>query len=330
MPVVAQAGPVEATRIYATRPAGIDRRELRQQLSRLARRGQVTERDERLLEYLCELHVLSLDQIRRLLWPEARETTAYRRLYQLQKYQLLSSARVPRAGMAGWGLPVCKVYALGSGGHLWLKEEVNPRRTARQLRRDQVLHDLLVAEIVVRLTEATYRRGEAWSLAWAGERAASFYEKGGDLPVTAPDGLAVVRRRRGDKVAALPLFLEMDASREAHGRPSSRWGRKVIGYDRFREGDRWKTHPELDNLPAFPPVAVVTHGQRRLLNLAQAIIKHRRQEVVYYLALWDHLMAPDDILTAPAWLVVTPEGKMVGQEPEQRQPLLAAEGKARN
>ena len=107
-------------------------------------------------------------------------------------------------------------------------------------------------------------------------------------------------------------------------------GRKVIGYDRFREGDKWKMHPELDNLPAFPLVAVVTHGQRRLLNLAQAIIKHRRQEVVYYLALWEDLMAPDDILTAPAWLIVTPEGKIVGQEPGGRQPLLAAEGKARN
>ena len=64
---------------------------------------------------------------------------AYRRLYQLQKYQLLGGARAPRAGMADWGLPVCKVYTLGSGGHLWLKEEVNPRRTARQLRRDQTL-----------------------------------------------------------------------------------------------------------------------------------------------------------------------------------------------
>jgi len=60
MPVVAQSGPVEATKIYATRPAGVDQRELRQQLSRLARRGRVTERDERLLEYLRE-HEIHLE-----------------------------------------------------------------------------------------------------------------------------------------------------------------------------------------------------------------------------------------------------------------------------
>jgi hypothetical protein len=45
--------------------------------------------------------------------------------------------------------------------------------------------------------------------------------------------------------------------------------------------------------------------------------------VVYYLALWEDLLAGPDFLTAPAWLVVLPDGQVLGEAPEQRQPLLA-------
>jgi hypothetical protein len=324
---------VQATtphKIYATIPdRNLDRRALMQTLRGLVSRGSFTERDERVLEYLRELYVLSLDHVQRLLWPGAKRVTAYNRLHHLQKHHLVGGARVPRAGMAEWGLVVCKVYTLGEGGRLWLKEEVD-NRWAAHLRRDQVLHDLLVAEVVVRLTEAAHRRGAAWSTSWAGERAASFYERQGNKPIASPDGLAIIRQTRGGKSAAMPLFVELDASREAHGRPSSDWGRKIIGYDRFCDGNKWKMHPELGSLPSFPVVAVVTHGEQRLLNLAGAIREHRKQPVAYYLALWDDL-APRgedgaaldaDILTAPAWLVVTADGQVVGEDRDQRQPLL--------
>lgn len=348
MAIVTTAEPVAASKIYATHPGQVDYKQIRARLNDLAARGGITERDERVLEYLRELNALSLDQVHRLLWPEAKQVTAYQRLSVLLKHQLLCSARVPRAGMKSWGLPPGKVYALGVGGHMWLREEVNHRRAIRHLKRDQVLHDLLVAEIAVRLAETVGQLGESWSVAWTGERAAGLYE--GDTPICMPDGLAVVRRRQGGKVAALPFFLELDASREAHGRPSSGWGRKVIGYDRFYAGG-WQSHPELHDLPAFPAVAVITHGAQRLLNLAQAILEHRREPVVYYLGLWDDLsrgevrpagegrphdegrppnegrLAGEDILTTRAWLIVTPDGRMIGQEQKDRQPLLAMEKK---
>jgi hypothetical protein len=255
--------------------------------------------------------------------------TAYQRVHHLHKHHLVSAARMPRAGMQAWGLAVCKVYSLGAAGRLWLKEEVDSP-SAAYLRRDQVLHDLLVAELAVRLAEAARRRGAGWSAAWAGERAAGLYDRQGDHPVAAPDGLAVIRQARGGKTAALPFFVELDASREAHGRPSSDWGRKIVGYDRFYQ-ENWKAHPELSSLPAFPLVAVVSHGEGRLLNLAQAILEHRQQPVAYYLALWEDLiprgkdgdLAPEaDILTAPAWLVIAPDGQVVGEERGERQPLL--------
>ena len=310
-----------AAKIFATRPAKIDRQQLRERLAHLLDRGRLTGRDEGLLECLRELNVLSLDQIRRIWWPHAKEATAYNRLYFLLKQSILGGARMPTAGMKEWGLPPRKVYTVGAAGWLWLKEEVNPTLSYRHLKRDQVLHDLLVAEIYVRLTETVRVRGEDWSVIWVGEQGASYYDGDKPTPIIAPDGLAIVQQRRGEKVATLPIFVELDRTREAHGRPSSDWGRKVQGYNRFYASN-WKMHPQLSDLPTFPWVAIITHGAQRLLNLAQAIKKHRKEPVIYYLALWDDLMAEDDIMTAPAWLILTQEGKVIGLKRDQRQPLL--------
>src|SRR5512136_1086590 len=278
MALVLSAPSAQVDRIYTTHGEAVDRSTLKMLLEELAQKGRLTSRDEQLLELLRELNVLSLDQVRRLFWPEGKGKTAYRRLGFLLKQHLLAGARVPRSGMVEWGLPVSKVYALGPGGRLWLKEEVTNGHISRYLKRDQVLHDLLVAELCVRLTEAAVRRGSAWSLTWAGEQAASYYPRPDEAPLVVPDGLSILRQQRGGKTATLPFFVELDASREGHGRLSSDWGRKVVGYDRFAE--QWKSHPELGGLPNFPLVAVVTHGEQRLLNLVGAISEQRRQPVL--------------------------------------------------
>lgn len=335
MPVTTQWADLDTqrqpTQIYATRYGKIDKQRLREELAARAKSGSITVRDERLLEYLRELHVLSLDQIHRLLWRKAKPVTAYNRLSQLMRYQLVSSARLPDREMAEWSLVGRNAYALGIGGWMWLREEVNPDIIGRSLRREQVLHDLLVAEIFVRLIEAAPPRGPQWRVIWAGEEAASFYHESSHpardngkkevQAVIAPDGLAIIQQRQEETVASLPMFIELDKGREAHGRPSSDWGRKVGGYNRFYSSD-WRMHPQLNDLPEFPVVGVVTHGPQRLLNLAQAIIKHRKEPVAYYLALWEDLLAGDDILSAPAWLMITPEGKVIGRERDSRQPLL--------
>jgi len=327
MTLVARLKPVTTDKIYVDRgqPPEEDLKKLKETLNRLASNGGITERDEQLLEYLRELSVLSIDQIHRLMFPQAKLRTAYQRMVTLGKNKLISSARIPRTGMQEWGLPVGKVYSLGVGGRLWLAEEVNSEVIPRHLKRDQVLHDLLVSETCMRLIEAVYRRGQAWSLTWVNERAASFYAHEQDhYPTLMPDGLAVVRRKQAGKSASLPFFLELDSSREAHGRPSSDWGRKIMGYDQFRDNDdQWKRHPHLAGLPNFPLVAVVTHGEQRLHHLAAAIAEKRKNPVIYYMALWEDLAAGDDILKAPAWLIVAPDGQLVGENRADRQPLLA-------
>ena len=112
-------------RIVATRPnQKVSRKEVKEILADLSRRGRITNRDEKLLELLREFNVLSLNQIHRLLWPVAQEMTAYRRLHFLEKHHLLGLARSPPAEMRQWGLPAAKVYTLDTGRRRWPRLEV--------------------------------------------------------------------------------------------------------------------------------------------------------------------------------------------------------------
>jgi len=316
--------------IYVTRHGPVDRRALRAALAERARRRQITTRDEKIMEYLRELHVMSLDQLWQLFWPDdVSRRAAYRRLHRLVQYQLLARARTPDREMKEWGLAPDLVFSLGLGGWLWLREAVDSRLVERSLKREQILHDLLTAELCLRLVSAVRRRGQAWQVTWAGDEAARYFEptarsdgKTGP-PLLAPDGLAIIRRTDEDGISALPLFVEMDRGREAHGKPSSDWGRKVRRYDQFRAG-QWQLHPQLSDLPAFPPVLVITHGAQRMLNLAQAIVDHRKEPVSYYLTTWQDLMAAPDLLGARVWLMLTQKGQVLGEEPEARLPLLPA------
>jgi len=317
--------------IYVTRHGPVDRRALRAALAERARRGQITTRDEQIMEYLRELHVMSLDQVWRLFWAHReRRRPVYRRLYRLVQYQLLARARTPvRREMRAWGLEPDLIFSLGLGGWLWLKEEVNSRLVERSLNREQILHDLLTAEICTRLTEAARRRGVGWQVTWAGDEAARYFEptarsdgKAGP-PLLAPDGLAILRRTDEDGISTLSLFVEMDRGREAHGKPSSDWGRKVRRYDQFRAG-QWQLHPQLSDVPLFPPVLVITHGAQRMLNLAQAIVDHRKEPVSYYLTTWQDLMAAPDLLAARVWLMLTKDGAVLGEEAADRRALLPA------
>lgn len=94
----------------------MDRQAPRAAIDDLARNGRVTGRDERLLEVLREVSVLNLDQVRRLLWTEAKEKTAYRWLPFLLNQHLLISVRTPRSGMKTWGLLVRNVAVVSHPG----------------------------------------------------------------------------------------------------------------------------------------------------------------------------------------------------------------------
>lgn len=288
----------------------------------LIRNGTITGRDEILLEYLRELNVLSLDQIRRLFWANGSRKTAYNRMLKLSGHHLLGLTRSPKAAMKGCGLYPDRVYGLARVGWLWLRHDVNNDFVSRYLKRDQVVHDLMVSELFARLTENVRTRGKGWRFEMFGEHNASYYEPSAELPTVAPDGLGILTQSVEGEEVSLPFFVEMDAGREGHGTLSSDWGRKVVGYDRFFSGN-WRLHRSLTRLPGFPVVLVVTHGKQRMLNLAKAIAKKRQKPVVYFLARWEEDILPaEDIFTAPVWMAIGPDGELIGEKAEDRRPLM--------
>lgn len=215
------------------------------------------------------------------------------------------------------GLAPGVVYTLGSGGWLLLKRLGYEPHGAK---REHAYHDLGLVEIRLHL-EALCRRDPSWNLTWYPERAASFYASPRDRqPTLVPDALIVLRRGEGPTQETLAALLEFDASREAHGRPSSDFGRKFKGYDAFF--GKWDQHPVVGNLPYFPWVMIVTHGEERLQNLAKALLNHRQKRVGYALTLMTDLQATPDFLAAPIWMLVKPgENEIMGRERSQRQTL---------
>ena len=159
---------------------------------------------------------------------------------------------------------------------------------------------------------------------WVGEKGASFYKDEHSPPIIAPDGLGILTQTSPEGEAKLPFFIEVDASREAHGRFSHDWGRKVVGYDRFFNGP-WQQHPALQALTEFPVVLVITHGATRLLNLAKSIAEKRKKPIVYYLTQWQHWYEVDDGFAAPIWAAISPKGEIIGYERADRMPLLPSE-----
>ena len=302
----------------------LSKQAMRERVEDLLRQGRVTERDELVMQTLQELSVLSVDHCWRLFWRDkAKKTTLNRLSIMAHQYHLLSSPRAPFKQMERWGLSTGKVYSLSTLGQYWLEHQFDRSVPSPYRRQDQTLHDLLVAEVYIRTVETALKRGKTWSAAWVGEQGASFYPaERNNTPMVAPDGLGMLSVRQGDTDAILAFFIELDASREAHGALSSDWGRKVIGYDRYYNNDNWRVNAALQDLPEFPAVMVVTHGAERMQNLAHAIAEKRKRPVVYYLTLWRDLLLADDLYAAPIWMAISGSGQIIGLPVEERLAIL--------
>lgn len=273
--------------------------------------GAISQRDRLLLAWLAAVKLASEAQLARHFWPQTRVTVARRRLKQLTgKYRLLAAVSVDPEAMTAWSLSSAPVFELSPLGRDWL-QKVAGSEPGYQSKLPQYLHDLLVAEIAVRLAEAAHRRGPGWSADWYGEPAIRPFAPPGLLP----DGLGLLTRPDG--AAMLAFCLELDASRESHGRPSSQIGRKIHDYDRYAAA--WERRPGPVLLPQFPPVLIVTHGAERLENLAAALRQHRRRPVAYGLALLADLLVAPDLPSTPAWRLLPADDR----QPDLRgQPLL--------
>jgi hypothetical protein len=313
----------ETERIYTRQQTKqLSKEEIVTKLTELMTGGKLTTRDEAILAYLQEVVVMSVDQVRRLVWgPAIKDKTVYERLRHLTKNYLLSRPRTPSREMMLWGLKRCPTYALGPIGQAWLKGEVDTDQIMKFYRPNQVLHDLLVSELFVRMSEHTRHLGDGWTFGWAGEQNAAFRPDMNKPATVIPDGLGIISQHLRSEMATLPFFVEMDAGRQAHGQYHHDWGRKIVGYDRFAESS-WQLHRELSGMAHFPQVMVVTHGQERVVNLAKAIAAKRKKDVFYVLGEWQDVLIADNLFTAPMWIEVMPDGKIAGMARDQRRPLI--------
>jgi hypothetical protein len=264
-------------------------------------------RDIAVLTDLRSLTILSLDQLRRLHWPDASREICRKRLSRLMNHgqRWLANFTVPKPEMEAVGLQPGQVYHLSESGQAWFRHQERP--PGKTYRQRQALHDLLISEWFVRLSELTRARQAdlEWRADWQIRFCASQQAQRATL---VPDGLAILTDLTPQPIAS---FLELDFSREAHGRPSSHIGRKIHGYDNYLE--QWPQHAGLDGLDYFPAVLFLTHGQQRLENLAAAILKHRRGKVAYALALTEQIYQTDDPLTAPLWRLIPAHDRSVSQ-----------------
>ncbi len=253
----------------------------------------INDRDKNLMTWLAAVKIATEPQLARHFWPQTAPAAARRRVQQLTaKYRLLVPLEVEPDAMQARGLTPGPVYELSPLGRDWVRK-VAGHDPGYQSKPAQYLHDLLVAEISVRLAEAAFRRGPGWHSDWFGEPVIRPFAPPGLLP----DGLGHLRRSDGS--TELAFFLELDASRESHGRPSSQIGRKIGDYNRYAKN--WTRRPGPALLPHFPPILFITHGAQRLANLAEAIRGHRHWPVPYALTQIEALLAAPDLLTTPAW-----------------------------
>ncbi len=269
----------------------------------------INDRDKNLMTWLAAVKIATAAQLARHFWPQTAPAPARRRLQQLAaKYRLLLSIELEPEAMQARGLTPGPVFELSPLGRDWVRK-VAGHDPGYRSKPAQYLHDLLVAETSVRLAEAAFRLGPGWHNAWLGEPAIRPFAPPGLLP----DGLGHLRRSDGS--TELAFFLELDASRESHGRPSSQIGRKIGDYDQYARS--WASRPGPVLTPNFPPVLFITHGTQRLANLAEALRSHRRRPIAYALAQLDDLLAAPDLLTVPAWrlLPANPDQSDLANQP---------------
>lgn len=306
-------------------PRSMSKSEMERWLFSLSERNALTSRDLQLLEYLSDLTVLSLDQIQRLAFNDASRETVRKRLSRLShSYRLINRFHIPKYDMETRRLTYSKVYYLERTGHFWLV--LSEQYPGRAVKREQAIHDLLVAELRVRLEEARRKGCPGWTINWYGEYAARFFRhQKDDLPLLVPDALAVIRYPSGNTPSTFAFFLEADVSREGHGRPSSRIQRKISGYDTLFT--HRENHELTRELACFPAVLFITSGEGRLQNLAEVILRHRREPIGYALALWSDLLTSPNWFEAPAWMLLPPGSPTaIGRARSERQALLGHPG----
>ena len=232
-----------------------------------------TDRDFRMVRLIYHTGLLSRDQLQRLFWQEVRASgTVSDRLRVLYKRWVVNIAPDVSYNMRRAGMVPCHVYTLGTVGeeimaldeHKRRHELAYNRRYATGRSRQNIMHDLMTAEIYVQaIAYAGQYNRQLWQaiesdeqykarrllIRWHSEREAAVWQT--DKELVRPDGAMeiIIGRERSF------FFVELD-------RGHTRWEKKVAVYDNARQFGGWQNQFGIHDYPAVLLVVPDGHSQR--------------------------------------------------------------------
>ncbi|MCP4422986.1 MAG: hypothetical protein GY803_00695 [Chloroflexi bacterium] len=244
----------------------------RQRAKKLLENGEITVRDEKILETLLGVGLLTTDQIQRLFWPDDR----------IDKHQTLRRLRLLGAGspktrgkhiltrstkfmphLRSIHMMPGHVFGLSDAG----QEVVAIRHGLRSrslvpyddeyyslLQQNHLLkHHIQTSEIYVRLKLKARELG--WGMKWINEMGVIIRD--GKLEAVRPDGFAKLY----DENERIGIFIETD-------RRGTNWRRKMEAYESAQLYGDWQRVTGLD---VFPVIACVMPSQRSIARVGQLV-----------------------------------------------------------
>ncbi|GAB4432940.1 MAG: hypothetical protein Kow0031_14410 [Anaerolineae bacterium] len=272
----------------------LTREKVGMELARQAASGQITERDDALLEYLSGLEALTLDQARRLLWPETSPVVVYQRLGRLARHHLLQRVEAPPE-LQRWGLTAGPVYEMGPGGQLWRQ----PRATlnwGQRLTLAQRGRRLLAAEVVTRLLAAVRWRADLLQLSWISPAELRASTPRGVRKIPPADGLT---RFAGGSFTPPAILWHLGAL-SVNVAATPRWAEIIKEYD-YLPREKWQQHRAFAGLATFPLVAIIAPDVPQRAALLELFQAKQRGRFITCLATWPDILAASNLLTAPIW-----------------------------
>jgi hypothetical protein len=307
---------VVSPRSPAARPASLPKRRTRPcERSATPKAIRATDRDFRILAGIHQFDWLGGEQIRRLFFPRAADRRCRRRLRLLYDQGLINRIRLtvqptPMVPPYAYVLTMDGARLLASR----LGSPVEPYSlSGRQL--SSLLHQYLVTEFYVQLTEATRATGLTVPM-WRREKSLKIVNKHGKLraervsiedpnrpgpePATVlPDAYFELRDRAGH---TLPFFYELDLSNHSQ----ARWRQRAFAFAAYGDPAHGNRFARRFGHTSFRLLIVTTADpqRRRAQNIRRTINAAVGNSRLFLVTTLDQLAeraSPAEILVAPIW-----------------------------
>jgi hypothetical protein len=265
----------------------------RQRAKKLLENGEITVRDEKILETLIGVGLLTTDQVQRLFWPQDADNRRYtlNRLRQLgtgtpkvRGKHILTRSTAYMSHLRSIHLPPGQVFGLSEAG----QEVIATRHGLRSrtlvpyddeyyslLQQNRLFkHHIQTSEIYVRLKVKA--RELDWGMAWINEMGVIIRE--GKVEAVRPDGFAKIDNG-SDRIG---IFIETD-------RRNTNWRKKIEAYETAQLYGDWRRVTGLD---VFPMIACVMPSQRSVVRVGQ-LVQEANPTPTFVFKAWSDFLQSD-------------------------------------